>query len=84
MAYGVSLVRELPFSQVKSANAKGSAFSGFPAPDLLFSVACEGTTAVVFATRSVLTAVVPDVALVIAPDVVRPVAARPRPHQKLH
>jgi len=77
VAYGVSLVRELPFSQVKSANAKGYAFPGFAAPDLLFSVACEGTTAVVsFATRSVLTGVVPDVALAIAPDAV-PGAATP-------
>src|SRR6202043_2565665 len=40
VAYGVSLVRELPFSQVKSANAKGSVFPGLAAPDLPFSVAC--------------------------------------------
>src|SRR5258708_37031366 len=40
---GDSLVRELPFSHVKSANAKGSAFPGLAAPDLPFSVACGPT-----------------------------------------
>jgi len=34
------LVRELPFNQVKSANAKGSAAGDFAAPGLPFSVAC--------------------------------------------
>src|SRR5258708_34131662 len=42
---GDSLVRELPFSHVKSANAKGSAFPGLAAPDLPFSVACGPTAA---------------------------------------
>src|SRR4029077_16806558 len=44
VAYGVSLVRELPFSHVKSAKANGSAVCGFAAPDLPFSVACGGPT----------------------------------------
>src|SRR5258708_10828515 len=42
---GVYLVRELPFSPVKSANAKGSDFPGLAAPDLPFSVACGPTAA---------------------------------------
>src|SRR5260370_23697131 len=40
VSIGHSFVRALPFNQVKSANAKGSAGGVFAEPGLPFSVAC--------------------------------------------
>src|SRR6266481_2042924 len=40
VSIGDSFVRALPFNQVKSANAKGSAGGVFAEPGLPFSVAC--------------------------------------------
>src|ERR1700704_6805550 len=48
VSIGDSFVRALPVSQVKSANAKGSAAGDFAAPDLPFSVACALTEATSF------------------------------------
>src|SRR6266849_9243057 len=66
-----SFVRALPFSQVKSAKAKGSAFAPLAAPDLPFSVACaltEATTLSAGMTFELASAAAgDDVALAVLP-----------------
>src|SRR5260370_4742370 len=48
VSIGDSLVRALPFNQVKSANANGSAFGTLAVSGLPFSVACGLTEARIF------------------------------------
>src|SRR3982074_391970 len=54
VSIGDSFVRALPVSQVKSANANGSATGGFAAPDLPFSVAFRATAARTFSVGMTL------------------------------
>src|ERR1700730_10721367 len=80
VAYGVSLVREFPVSQVKSPKAKGSALAALAVPpDFPFSVACpwvaitgfpELEIALAGATVAAVTAVAPGVVALFAGSVV--------------